>query len=67
LYDYRTLFHGTSTHSKEDQREVAGVKAHSKKLNTCRWGAPVRVGIAFCRLVPIPGHSTQSVAISNIV
>jgi hypothetical protein len=36
LYDYRTLFHGTSTHPKEDQREVAGVKAHSKQLNTCR-------------------------------
>jgi hypothetical protein len=22
LYDFRTLFHGASTHSKEDQREV---------------------------------------------
>jgi hypothetical protein len=36
LYDYRTLFHGTSTHPKEDQREVTGVNAHSKKTNTCR-------------------------------
>jgi hypothetical protein len=48
LYDYRTLFHGTSTHPKEDQREVAGEKAHSKKLTTCRQGASVRVDIPFC-------------------
>jgi hypothetical protein len=27
LYDFRTLFHGTSTHPKEAEREVAGLKA----------------------------------------
>jgi hypothetical protein len=36
LYNFRTLFHGASAHPKEDQRQVTGVNAHSKKLNTCR-------------------------------
>jgi len=32
LYHFRTLFHGTSAHTKEAGSEVAGVKSYTEKL-----------------------------------